>query len=139
MVGGVLGQVGIFGQDHRNRFSDVPDESVRQDGLAVDLDTLDHGHPVVDRWDIGDIRSGPDRLDAGESRRGGGIDTDDATMGDRRADNPQAQLVGKREVGREPRSTGQEGAVFNPLDRAADVGHCLMVTAACFTAFRMFW
>ena len=129
--GGVLGAVGIVGEDGGDRLSDIAHDLLRENVLAAFFEVLQcASRPQVDRRNVGDIGAGPDRDDAGHRRRLGRVDRPDAAIGDRRADDAHMQLAGEIVVAGEAAGAGQQLAVLQPRHAPADHGHGVAPLAA---------
>ena len=81
-VGGVLGLVGIFGYDHRDRLSHVSHPAFSENGLAVRIETTGVGHSNINRGKV-QIGRGQHGNHAGGLRGFGRFDPDEPTVGNR--------------------------------------------------------
>ena len=80
-IGGILGSVGIGGEDDGDRLADITHAIRGEDRLAIGIEAFDAGEAKIDRRNVGDIRRGPDRDDARNVARRGRVDRADAGMG----------------------------------------------------------
>ena len=147
LLGGILGAIGVIGEDRRHRLADIAHNPARQDRLAIGLQAAHPGGAELDRPDLGDIGRGPHRRDPGRAKGCLRVDRGDPAMRAVRAHDSHMELVGKRDVGRKPAPPGDQRRVFKPPDPLADerlgpaLGHCrppFISAAAALTAFRMF-
>ncbi len=67
--GGVLSQISVFGEDHRQRFPDEPHLVAGKDRLTIGVQALDLRHPKVDRREFGHIVRSPYREHSGHPQR----------------------------------------------------------------------
>ena len=119
-LGGVLGDIGIVGEHDGDRLADIAHDAVGQDRLLVGLERLQPGEAERNARDVRDVLVRPHRMHAGQGERGGGIDTLDLAMRDRRAHHAHDPLAGEVDVGGEAAAAGQQRPVFQARQRAAD-------------------
>ena len=135
----VLGKVGILGEDHRHRLADIAHLGGRQHRLAIGPEAGYADLAEVDRRDVRDVGRCPHGDHAGQRQRLRRVDTEEAAMRYRRADDAHMELAGEIDVGGEAALSGEERPVLEPPDRAADDAHHRIFSAAARTALRMFW
>ena len=122
-IGGVLGDVRVFGEHRGDRLADIAHRAVRQHRLAIRIERRDGAFAKIDRRHVGDVGGGPHRDDAGQRPRRGRIDRDDAAVGVRRAHDAHVQLMREIDVAGELAAAGDQRRVFQPRDRLADPRH----------------
>ena len=138
-LGGILGEIGVGGEDDRHRLADIAHLVLRQDRLAVGLEAGDADLAEIDRRDRGDVGEGPHRRHAGHGQGLARLDAEDAAVGDRRADDAHVELAGKIDVGGEAALSGEKRPVLQAPYGGADDGHQRILSAAARTASMMFW
>jgi hypothetical protein len=123
--GGVLGDVRVLGQHHRDGFADVADEPGRQRRLQVGGE-VDAGVRLADRdaQPAGQVRGGVDADDALQRGGGGRVDAQDAGVGEGRAHDAHPQLVGEDHIVVEPAAPAQQALVLQPGHGLPDGAHC---------------
>ena len=133
-VGGVLGEVGIVGKHRRDRLADIAHPLARQEGLAVGRQPLDPGQPEIDRRHVGDVVAGPDRDDARQRQRRGGVDRRRSGHAHARERTTRMCSCARKttSAANRPRPRHQR-PVLEARDRAADDAH---VTPARWEARR---
>ncbi len=122
-IGGILGNVGIGGEDDGDRLADIAHTIGGEDRLAIGVEAFDAGEAEIDRRNVGHVRRGPDRNDAGNVARRSRVDTADAPMGMGGTNHAHVQLMRERDVGGEAAIAGDERPVFETRYRAADEVH----------------
>ena len=122
-IGGILGSVGIGGEDDGDGLADIAHAIGGEDRLAIRIEAFDAGEAKIDRRNVGDIRRGPDRDDSRNVARRGRVDRANARMGMGRTNHAHVQLMGKRDVGGEAAVAGDERPIFKTRYRAADEVH----------------
>jgi hypothetical protein len=137
-LGDVFGRVGVGGEHRRYRLADITHMSVRQDRLAIRVQPRHRRHAKADWGNIGDIFRGPDGNRAGMRQRLRDPKAGEATERDRRAHHPHVKHLRYLDIGRKAAAAGQQWAVFEALNRAADQAHLRISAAAASTDFRMF-
>ncbi len=119
-VGDVLGEIRILGKHRGDRIADIAHASAGQDMLTVAVQSGDPAQAKVDRWDVGHVRRGPDRMHARRGASGRRIDRDQPGVGVGRAHQAQVQLAEKGDVGGEPGLSEQQRPILEAGDRTAD-------------------
>ncbi len=118
--GGILGGVGVAGEDHGDRLADITDGVLRQRRLAVWLKLFQPSQSKRYRRNVRDVRMRPHRMNAGQRQRRLRVDRPDPPVGDRRAHHAHMQLPRKRDVGGEAALPGEQRPIFQTRDGAAD-------------------
>ena len=119
-IGGVASQIGI-GRDHDGHgMSGKIGAALGEDGVIGDAETreADAARNVADTIEIG---AGEHGDDAGESKRGGGVNAVDPGGGIRAADDRREMHVGQFDVVEVCRGAGDHARIFLALDPLADV------------------
>jgi hypothetical protein len=106
-IGGILGGIGVGGKNRRDRLADIADTAARQYRLAVRFEPRHRGQAEIDRRDVGDVGSGPDRDHPAMPRRLVAIDREEPCERRGRAHDAHEKRLGRRDVGREPAVPGQ--------------------------------
>jgi hypothetical protein len=119
---GILGAIGIGGEDDGERLADIAHEFARQDVLAIGLEPGDPGHAEIDRRQGGNVRGGPDRGHAVGRLRRRHVNGREASERDRRAHYAHVELARKRQIGDEARRAAKQRLVLDPAHGSADIG-----------------
>ena len=143
-IGGVFRDVWIGGEHRRDRLADIAHGVLRQCVLPVRLERGQSRQPEADRRDVRDVGKGPHRMHAGKAQCRARIDVADFSMRHGRAHNAHMPLAGEIDVGGEAALAGQQRAIFEPRNRAADElarrrHFARICCAAARTALMMFW
>ena len=116
LLHGLLGDVRIGREHHRDRLADEPHLLVGEDRLVVErravIRVRDHGLDVVD---------GDDAVDAGHLLRRAGVDRLDAAVRDRAAEDLGVQHAGQAQIVGVLGAPRDLVARFEPRQRAADL------------------
>ncbi len=116
-LGGVLGEVGVLGEDGRDGLAHVADLLDRQHRLQAPVGLVAARHPHRDRrWapatGLGEVVAGQDRGHAGLPPGVVDVDGHDAAVGDAGPHQPQVQLVAAVDVVGEPAVPAQQARVL---------------------------
>jgi hypothetical protein len=124
-AGDVLGEVRILGEHNGHGLAHVADELLRQNRLAVRIETLDAGKSEIDQRNIRDVGAGPDGGDASGRLRQRCVDTSDPAKRDGRPNDTHVKLVRELNIIGESALASQQRAVFKPPYSLANSGHGL--------------
>ena len=115
--GGVLGEVGIVGQHHRDRLAGEAHLVAGQHRHRRGHELVPLEHRSQER--TAQVRRGEHGGDAGQLQRGGGVDRAHRGRGERAARERRVQHPRPGEVAGEPAPAGQHPAVFLARQRGA--------------------
>ena len=117
----VLGDAGAVGQHHGQRLADIAHLVARHDRLAEGFELRHRLQPHRHQRDcIAEIGRGDDGMHAGDFCRPRHVDSADAAVGDRAAQDRRMQHVLAREIVDILAAAADEAKVLQPFDRLAD-------------------
>ena len=119
-IGGILGGVGVLGENGGNGVADVTHDALGQHRLAIGIERRNAALAKINRRHLGNVGRRPHRVDAGQGKRRARVDRNDAAVGVGGTDHPHVKLMRKIDVAGKLASADNERRVFEPQDRLAD-------------------
>ena len=121
-IGGVLGDVWIYGEHCGDRVADIAHAALRQHRLAVGIERRDRAFAKIDRRHLGYVFGSPHREHARQPAGRRGIDVRDGAVGMSGAHDPHGELVREIDIAGELAMAGDERRILQPRDRLPDPG-----------------
>jgi hypothetical protein len=135
--GGILGEIAVVGDDHRDCLADIADFVAGERILGAQRRDGGVGHRHRQRFGrepTGHVGDGEHRMDAGQGECRARIDCVDARMGNGAAHERRVQQAGQFDVVDEARASGEQGRVFDPRHAGAELPRTHTYVAPCMPA-----